>query len=41
MSVTAKIGEIDLDAKTARVDLTTTFEGATVLGKAQVRVAWA
>jgi acyl dehydratase len=41
LSVTAKIGQLDLEAKTARVDLTVTFAGETVLGKAQVRVAWA
>ncbi|ARC57575.1 (R)-specific enoyl-CoA hydratase [Frondihabitans sp. 762G35] len=40
ITVTAKIGQLDTEARTARVDLTVTFEGATVLGKAQVRVAW-
>jgi acyl dehydratase len=37
LSVTATIGALDEDAKRARVDLTTTFEENTVLGKAQ---AW-
>jgi acyl dehydratase len=36
VTVVAKIGL--LDAEGARVDLTVTFNGATVLGKAQVRV---
>lgn len=39
--VTAKVGQLDAEQKTARIDLTVTFEGQTVLGKAQVRVAWA
>jgi acyl dehydratase len=38
VSVTAKVGQLDAEARIARVDLTVTFEGATVLGKAQVRV---
>ncbi len=37
LSVTATIGSLDEEAKRARVDLTTTFEENTVLGKAQ---AW-
>jgi len=37
LSVIAKVGVVD-DAG-ARIDLTVTFHGATVLGKAQVRVA--
>ena len=37
LSVIAKVGVVD-DAG-ARIDLTVTFRGATVLGKAQVRVA--
>lgn len=41
LSVVAKVGQVDAEARTARIDLTATFEGATVLGKAQVRVAWA
>jgi len=35
--VVAKVGAIDDDG--LRIDLTVTFDGATVLGKAQVRVA--
>ncbi|WP_373284436.1 MaoC family dehydratase [Cnuibacter physcomitrellae] len=38
VEVVATIKEIDEAAGTARVDLTTTFDSATVLGKAQVRV---
>lgn len=41
LAVSAKIGQLDAEAKSARVDLTVTFAGQTVLGKAQVRVAWA
>jgi acyl dehydratase len=37
ISVLAKVGVVDDDG--ARIDLTVTFNGATVLGKAQVRVA--
>ncbi len=37
VSVVAKVGAIDDDG--VRIDLTVTFEGQTVLGKAQVRVA--
>jgi acyl dehydratase len=37
VSVLAKVGVVDEDG--ARIDLTVTFNGATVLGKAQVRVA--
>ncbi|WP_345751542.1 MaoC/PaaZ C-terminal domain-containing protein [Microbacterium rhizophilus] len=36
VQVTAKIGQVD--DETARIDLTVTAAGATVLGKAQVRV---
>lgn len=36
VTVTAKVGA--LDEGVARIDLTATFEGSTVLGKAQVRV---
>lgn len=36
--ISGAIAEIDLDAKTARVDLTTVFNDTVVLGKAQVRV---
>ncbi|QNE45742.1 MaoC family dehydratase [Glaciihabitans sp. INWT7] len=35
--VTAKVGALETDI--ARIDLTVTFDGATVLGKAQVRVS--
>jgi acyl dehydratase len=41
VSVSAKVGELDAEARTARVDLTVTFDGRTVLGKAQVRVVLA
>ena len=41
VAIVAKVGELDADARTARIDLTVTFEGATVLGKAQVRVVLA
>jgi acyl dehydratase len=37
VSVLAKVGVVDDDG--ARIDLTVTYNGATVLGKAQVRVA--
>jgi len=36
--VTGKIGALDAEARTARVDLTATFQDATVLGKAQAVV---
>ena len=36
VTIVAKAGTVDDD--TARIDLTVTFDGATVLGKAQVRV---
>lgn len=38
VSVSAKVGLLDIDAKQARIDLTVTFGGETVLGKAQLRV---
>jgi acyl dehydratase len=41
VQVTAKVGQLDAEARVARVDLTVTFDGATVLGKAQVRVTLA
>lgn len=41
LHIAAKLGQLDAEARTARVDLTVTFDGQTVLGKAQVRVAWA
>jgi acyl dehydratase len=37
VAVVAKVGALDGDI--ARIDLTVTFDGATVLGKAQVRVS--
>jgi acyl dehydratase len=39
VSVVAKVGQLDAEARVARIDLTVTFADATVLGKAQVRVA--
>ncbi len=39
VEVSAVIGAIDLEARTTRVDLTVTFEGARVLGKSQAVVA--
>lgn len=39
VTVLAKVGAIDDDG--VRIDLTVTFDGSTVLGKAQVRVALA
>lgn len=36
--VEAKIGQLDIEAQTARVDLTVTVGDDTVLGKAQVRI---
>lgn len=36
--VSAKVGAVDVEADTARIDLTVSFGGSTVLGKAQVRV---
>ena len=39
VSVVAKVGQLDAGARVARIDLTVTFDGQTVLGKAQVRVA--
>ena len=41
VSVIAKAAEVDADAGTARIDLTVTHGGTTVLGKAQVRVRFA
>ena len=37
LAVVAKVGALDVD--TVRIDLTVSFDGATVLGKAQVRVS--
>jgi acyl dehydratase len=39
--VTAKVGKVDTEAGTARIDLTVTFNGDTVLGKAQAVVSLA
>lgn len=39
VDVVAKIGALDPEARTARIDLTATFDGDRVLGKAQVVVA--
>ena len=39
VTVVAKVGAIDADERTARIDLTVTFNDETVLGKAQVIVA--
>ncbi|MEO7124183.1 MAG: MaoC family dehydratase [Lacisediminihabitans sp.] len=41
VSVTAKVGQLDAETQIARIDLTVTFGGDTVLGKAQVRVSLA
>jgi acyl dehydratase len=38
VTVVAKAADVDADRRTARIDLTVTHNGATVLGKAQVRV---
>jgi acyl dehydratase len=38
VTVVAKVGALDLPAGVARIDLVVTFNGATVLGKAQARV---
>ncbi|MEF2978890.1 MaoC family dehydratase [Subtercola sp. YIM 133946] len=38
VSVTAKVGQLDAEAATARIDLVVTSNDQTVLGKAQVRV---
>jgi len=37
--ILAKVGAVDESAGAARIDLTVTFQGETVLGRAQVRVA--
>lgn len=39
VSVVAKVGQLDAEARVARIDLTVSFDGSTVLGKAQARVA--
>ncbi|GAB3617231.1 MaoC family dehydratase [Okibacterium endophyticum] len=41
VSVSAKVGALDTEGESARIDLTVTFNGETVLGKAQVRVSLA
>ncbi|WP_166982187.1 MaoC/PaaZ C-terminal domain-containing protein [Paramicrobacterium fandaimingii] len=41
VTIIATIGALDADAQTARVDLTVSFDDATVLGKAQVVVTLA
>ncbi|TFD75631.1 MaoC family dehydratase [Cryobacterium fucosi] len=41
VTVVAKVGAIDAEAGVARIDLTVTFNEATVLGKAQARVSLA
>lgn len=41
VAVTATVGAIDAEARTARLDLKVVFDGATVLGKAQMVVAFA
>ncbi|MET0783974.1 MAG: MaoC family dehydratase [Leifsonia flava] len=38
VSIVAKVGALDVEASVARIDLTVSFDDATVLGKAQVRV---
>jgi len=39
LDVVAKVGRLDPDAGTARIDLTATVDGTVVLGRAQVLVA--
>ena len=39
VTVSAKVGQLDADARLARIDLTVKLGADTVLGKAQVRVA--
>lgn len=41
ITVTATVGVLDTDARTARIDLKVVFDGATVLGKAQLVAAFA
>jgi acyl dehydratase len=38
IAVLAKVGQLDQEAQIARIDLTVTVGGETVLGKAQIRV---
>ena len=39
VQILAKVGQLDAENNAARIDLTVSFEGKTVLGKAQVRIA--
>ena len=39
VSVVAKVGQLDAEARAARIDLTVKFRDETVLGKAQARVS--
>jgi acyl dehydratase len=39
IAILAKVGQLDPEAQVARIDLTVTVAGETVLGKAQVRVS--
>ena len=41
VTVTATVGALDVDARTARIDLKVVFGGQTVLGKSQLVVAFA
>ena len=41
VTVVAKVGALEPESAIARIDLTVTFDGATVLGKAQARVSLA
>ncbi|SDK60348.1 acyl dehydratase [Cryobacterium sp. Sr8] len=41
VTVVARVGVIDAEARVARIDLTVTFNDQTVLGKAQARVSLA
>lgn len=41
LSITATIGALDAEARTARVDLKVVFDGSTVLGKSQLVAAFA
>ena len=41
VTVVAKVGQLDVEASVARIDLTVSVDGSTVLGKAQARVSFA
>ncbi|MBP1326886.1 acyl dehydratase [Leucobacter exalbidus] len=41
LTITATVGKLDPEARTARIDLRVTFNGATVLGKSQLVAAFA